>query len=204
MRKLTDHDLTNLAGAALQGYHVEGVRIKRGTFTDSDHYGIILGRNAGGNYVTWQFHLDEDEKPSVYWGHYFAEDRNAALRDFDMRDLETKPFKVTITETLKLTVEVEAKDPMEAEQLVSDNWRNEQYVLTADNFVGAEFTACRCDQKNDELAIVWQKYLQYLQDWADSHNDATFYGMTPACFDEWLGCEYQEDGGNGDDDSGAC
>ena len=39
MRKLTDHDLTNLAGATLEGYHVEGIRIKRGSFTDSDHYG---------------------------------------------------------------------------------------------------------------------------------------------------------------------
>ena len=88
MRKLTDHDLTNLAGAALQGYHVEGVRIKRGTFTDSDHYGIILGRNANGNYVTWQFHLDENEQPSVYWGHYFSKDKDAALRDFNNRDMD--------------------------------------------------------------------------------------------------------------------
>ena len=95
MRKLTNHDLTNLAGTTLQGYHVEGVRIKRGTFTDSDHYGIILGRNSGGNYVTWQFHLDEDEKPSVYWGHYFGEDRDAALRDFEIRDFKDSSEEIT-------------------------------------------------------------------------------------------------------------
>ena len=35
-----------------------------------------------------------------------------------------KQYKVTITETLKMTVEVEAKDRWEAEQLVADNWRN--------------------------------------------------------------------------------
>jgi len=140
IRKLTDLDLANLAGTTQQGYHVEGVRIKRGNFTDSDHYGILLGRNANGNYVTWHFHFD-DEELSVYWGHYFSDDKDAALHDFNTRDLDAKPVKVTITETLKLTVEVEAKYPQEAEQIVSDNWRNSMYVLGADNFVGVEFEA---------------------------------------------------------------
>lgn len=52
MRKLTVHDLTNIAGITIQGYHVEGVRVKRGPFTDSDHYGIVLGKNPEGHYVT--------------------------------------------------------------------------------------------------------------------------------------------------------
>lgn len=55
-------------------------------------------------------------------------------------------FKVTITETLKLTVEIEAKDQHEAEQIVSDNWKNSEYVLNADNFVSAEFTAVLVDE----------------------------------------------------------
>lgn len=50
-------------------------------------------------------------------------------------------FKVTITETLKLTVEVEANNLYEAEQIVSDNWRNSEYVLDANNFMGVEFEA---------------------------------------------------------------
>ena len=48
---------------------------------------------------------------------------------------------------------------------------------------------------------VWNEYLQYLRDWADSHNKPEFCGATPACFDEWYGCEYQEkveDIGDGD------
>ena len=192
MRQLTKHDLTNLAGATLKGYYVEGIRIKRGTFTDSDHYGIIQGRNANRNYVTWQFHLDENEQPSVYWGNYFSKDKDAALRDFNNRDMDAKPFKVTITETLKLTVEVEVKDPQEAEQLVSDNWRNQQYVLSADNFISVEFTACETDLTHNDPAHIWQSYLQYLRDWADSHREMGFYGTTPACFDEWLDCEYRE------------
>ena len=91
MRKLTSHDLTNLAETSLEGYHVE--------------------------------------------------DKDAALRDFSNRDMDAKPFKVTITETLKLTVEVEAKDQHEAEQIVNDSWYRGDYILDADNFIGVEFGA---------------------------------------------------------------
>lgn len=56
-------------------------------------------------------------------------------------------FKVTITETLELTVEVEAEDHCEAEQMVSDNWRNSEYVLDADCFTGVEFEAVPKDNK---------------------------------------------------------
>jgi hypothetical protein len=86
MRKLTDCDLRNIAGSTIQGYHVEGVRVKRGNFSDSDHYGIILAKSPEGHYVTWQFHLDEDDKLTVYWGHYFMENRDTALHDFNVRE----------------------------------------------------------------------------------------------------------------------
>ncbi len=52
-----------------------------------------------------------------------------------------KPFSVTITETLKLAVEVEADNPHEAEQKAFDNWRDGQYILDADHFAGVEFEA---------------------------------------------------------------
>ena len=158
MRKLTDHDLTNIAGSTIHGYHVEGVRIKRGPFTDSDHYGIILGRNSSDQYVTWEFHLDENEKPVTYWGRY-TDNHETALRDFNTRDLVgsevadngshstdgtqdrglLRKFKVTITETLSMTVTVEAETSEEAEQMVSDEWRNGIHILDAQNFVGVEF-----------------------------------------------------------------
>lgn len=38
-----------------------------------------------------------------------------------------KEYDVTITETLKMTVTVEAESQLEAEQMVSDNWRNQEY-----------------------------------------------------------------------------
>jgi hypothetical protein len=90
MRKLTDEDLKNIAGTTVLDYHVEGVRVKHGVFSDSDHYGIILGRSDSGHYVTWQFHLDEDEKPNVYWGHYYTENREGAVWDFETRGTENK------------------------------------------------------------------------------------------------------------------
>jgi hypothetical protein len=80
--------MTNIAGSTVKGYYVEGVRVKRGPFNDSDHYGILLGKSDSGNYVTWQFHLDEDESVNPYWGHYHMEKRANALRDFHIRDLE--------------------------------------------------------------------------------------------------------------------
>ena len=150
MRRLTEDDLANIVGSTVEGYQIEKSRIKRGPFTDSDHYGIVLGCNEREHYVTWQFHLDEDEKPSVYWGHYI-EEREAAIRDFDSRDLEASPkaFSVTIIETLKRKVTVEAVDQCEAEQLVSDRWDDEQYILTADDFHDAKFDAVLIDKPDD-------------------------------------------------------
>ena len=52
-----------------------------------------------------------------------------------------KGFKVTITEKLKLTVEVEADSLEEAEQIAADDWRKSRYILDADNFSGVEFEA---------------------------------------------------------------
>ena len=85
MRRLTKRDIEKITGTTVKGYVIEAARIKNGPFIDSDHYGFLLGRNAHGEYVTWHFHLLEDESIYVYWGHYFMEDRDAALRDFETR-----------------------------------------------------------------------------------------------------------------------
>ena len=58
-----------------------------------------------------------------------------------------KEYNVTITETLKMTVTVEAESQLEAEQMVSDNWRNQEYILDADNFTGVDFKAKRCSRE---------------------------------------------------------
>lgn len=84
MRKLTEQDFTAIIGTVEHGYIIERARVKEGIYTDSDHYGIVLGRGEKeGLYVTWQFHL-EGETPTYYWGHYIA-DPEAALADYETR-----------------------------------------------------------------------------------------------------------------------
>ena len=48
------------------------------------------------------------------------------------------------------------------------------------------------EQKLDEKMLAWDKYLQYLVEWADSHKEYVYAGASPAGFDEWYGNEYQE------------
>lgn len=50
-----------------------------------------------------------------------------------------KQYDVTITETLQRTVSVEAGSQLEAEQAVEDAWNHQDYVLGAEDFVGADF-----------------------------------------------------------------
>lgn len=38
--------------------------------------------------------------------------------------------------------------------------------------------------------MKWQRYIAYLHEWADSHADESFSGMSPVCYDEWLDNEY--------------
>lgn len=52
-----------------------------------------------------------------------------------------KEYKVTITETLKMTVSVEANSQDKAEQIVADRWADGEYVLDADNFVDVDYEA---------------------------------------------------------------
>ena len=44
---------------------------------------------------------------------------------------------------------------------------------------------------------TWQKYIDYLMDWAREHAHPDFQGMSPACYDEWLENEGEE-GYNGE------
>ena len=146
MRRLTEEDFKRIIGTTQNGYTIELARVKRGSFSDSDCYGYMLGRSERGQYVCWQFHIEDDGELSVYWGND-RENREDAVRDYNVRDLDAQKFLVTITETLEKTVEVEAKDRLEAEQLVSDNWHNSEYILDSDNFIGVDFNAVPKDEQ---------------------------------------------------------
>ena len=143
MRKITKGDLEKIIGTSICDFYIEDVRIKNGS---CDRYGILLGKNDRGVYVTWQFHFNSDEI-SIYWGHY-TEKYEAALQDFYNRDTDTKPdtYKVTITEISKMNVIVEASCRENAEQIVSDKWRNSEYVLDSENFCNVEFSAVEADE----------------------------------------------------------
>lgn len=55
-----------------------------------------------------------------------------------------KTYDVTITETLQMTVPIEAESLAEAEQMAEENWNRSQYILDADHFAGADFRAREC------------------------------------------------------------
>lgn len=145
MRKLTDGDFARIVGSSIQGYHIEAAKIKNGPFADSDHYGIILGKNSRDMYVTWEFHLREDGSVSAYWGHYI-QDREEALRDFNAQGVDApQKFHVTVTETFQLTIAIEADSKEKAEQVVSADWRKGEFTLGLECLAGVEFEAVSMD-----------------------------------------------------------
>lgn len=68
MRRLTERDIENIVGTMIKGYCIEAARIKKGPYSDSGHYGFILGRNTRGHYVTWHFHLLPSLEQSGIYG----------------------------------------------------------------------------------------------------------------------------------------
>lgn len=52
-----------------------------------------------------------------------------------------KTYKVTITETLKMTVDVMADSRLEAEEKVKTAWMDGEYILDAEHFTGVTFKA---------------------------------------------------------------
>ena len=60
-----------------------------------------------------------------------------------------KKYKVTITETLQMEVEVEADNPVQAEQIVKDNYHACEYILDADHFKGVDFRTKQVQRNRD-------------------------------------------------------
>ena len=61
-----------------------------------------------------------------------------------------KEYDVTITETLEMTVTVEAESREEARQKVADNWKNGEYILDAESFKDVDFTPTRQSRDREE------------------------------------------------------
>lgn len=60
-------------------------------------------------------------------------------------------------------------------------WLEESDIFLRDCFIAD-------DDEDDK----WQAYLNYLVDWAFNHQGEAFAGMTPASYEEFLDCEWQE------------
>ena len=71
-----------------------------------------------------------------------------------------KEYKVLITETLQMTVIVEAESEALAHTRASDAWKNAEYILDADHFQGVEFHVlgeADGDESEKDLARVERK-----------------------------------------------
>ena len=60
-----------------------------------------------------------------------------------------KEYEITITETLSQTVTVEAENEQQAKRIVSDRWKNGDYILDAEHFNGVEFRVNRHRRSRD-------------------------------------------------------
>lgn len=61
-----------------------------------------------------------------------------------------KKYKITITETLKKELEIEAGSKDEAMDLVKEKYKNEEIILTADDFVDVDFKVKEDRNRNRE------------------------------------------------------
>lgn len=60
-----------------------------------------------------------------------------------------KTYEVTITETLQMTVEVEAATREQAQELVERKWNDSEYILDAEAFKGVDFSAQAKERRRD-------------------------------------------------------
>lgn len=63
------------------------------------------------------------------------------MRLSDNRGGTNVKYNVTITEILKRVVIIEADNRYDAEEIAQNRWNDEKYILTADDFVEANFSA---------------------------------------------------------------
>ena len=54
---------------------------------------------------------------------------------------EIPQYRVTITETLKFTVDIDADSAEEAERIAEQNWKEGNYIIDSAHFAGVEFPA---------------------------------------------------------------
>lgn len=129
-------DLTFAINAAIKVWTSDNMR------TDLDYINAPYYEN--GDVVDTAVSISEDEDYDKL-AEYFLEEYEK-LKDLEIRDdgliISSKPLKtfyISVTETLKKTVEVHAEDKYEAIQKATDAYCDGQVVLDSDDFVVTEF-----------------------------------------------------------------
>ena len=129
-------DLTFAINAAIKVWTSDDMR------TDLDY--INAPYYESGDVVDTAVSISEDEDYDKL-AEYFLEEYER-LKDLEIRDdgliissKSLKTFYISVTETLKKTVEVHAEDKYEAIQKVSDAYHDEQIVLDSDDYVDVDF-----------------------------------------------------------------
>ena len=129
-------DLTYAVNAAIKVWTSDDMR------TDLDYIDAPYYKN--GDVVDIEVSISENENYDKL-AEYFLKEYEG-LKDLEIRDdgliISSKPLKtfyVSVTETLKKTVEVRAEDKYEAIQKVSDAYHDEQVVLDSDDYVDVDF-----------------------------------------------------------------
>ena len=129
-------DLTFAINAAIKVWTSDDMR------TDLDYINAPYYEN--GDVVDTAVSISEDEDFDKL-AEYFLKEYER-LKDLEIRDdgliISSKPLKtfyISVTETLKKTVEVHAEDKYEAIQKVSDAYHDEQIVLDSDDYVDVDF-----------------------------------------------------------------
>lgn len=129
-------DLTFAINAAIKVWTSDDMR------TDLDYINAPYYKN--GDVVDVAVSISEDEDFDKL-AEYFLEEYER-LKDLEIRDdgliissKSLKTFYISVTETLKKTVEVHAEDKYEAIQKVSDAYHDEQIVLDSGDYVDVDF-----------------------------------------------------------------
>lgn len=129
-------DLTYAVNVAIKVWTSDDMR------TDLDYINAPYYKN--GDVVDIEVSISKNENYDKL-AEYFLKEYEE-LKDLEIRDdgliISTKPFKtfyISVTETLKKTVEVRAEDKYEAIQKVSDAYHDGQVVLDSDDYVDVDF-----------------------------------------------------------------
>ena len=129
-------DLTFAINAAIKVWTSDDMR------TDLDYINAPYYEN--GDVIDIGIYISKNEDYNKL-DEYFLE-KEEKLKDLEIRDdgliISKKPLKtfyISVTETLKKTVEVHAEDKYEAIQKVSDAYHDEQIVLDSDDYIDVDF-----------------------------------------------------------------